>query len=132
MPINVYSSFIELLRNDADISPLLADYKGFKAVFAGVQPEDSIDMPSITVNAETDEILPSKTTDQFFIVNVYASNIIQANYISRVICGTLDDRTRTYDGVTMRFVCNKLTSFGTPVDREFNSPISVRVTYYGD
>lgn len=129
MPDNVYSSFLELLRTNTNISTQLADYKGIKAVFAHVQPEDSINMPSLTVISENDNILPSKYTEQLFLVNCFASNAVQAKYVSRVICGELDDRTFTELGVTMRFSCNGLTSLGDPTTNEFNSPVEVRVVY---
>ena len=132
MPNNVYSSFLELLKTDSVISPLIADYKGLKSVHAMVQPEDSVLMPSLTLNMENDDILPSKTTEQICLLNVYAANPVQAKYISRVISGRLDDSKFTVLGVTMLFICNGLPVLGDSLTKEFNSPLEVRVVYYGD
>ena len=131
MPDNVYSSFLELLRTDSVISPLWAEYKGLKSVHAHTVPEDAVEMPRACIIAEIDNILPSKTTDQLFLLNCYAGNPVQAKYISREISKRLDDCTFTVLGVTMRISCNGLSNAGNPLSKEFNSPIEVRVKYYG-
>lgn len=123
-----------MLRNNAAISSLLANFKGTSTplVKVGVLPEVEDALPAITITIDNMLALDPVYSDETFIVNCFAATLIESSILARTIIDELDDSLISVDNYSMWFSSSGLGAVVNPTAKEINTPLTMRVIYRRD